>query len=72
MQNILLYTELVLAVLLSLAILIQPKSNSGMGSMAGEQGEAYSTKRGAEKMLHTITVALAVLFSCVALAYHLI
>ena len=49
--------------LLSLLILLQQRG-SGMGSAIGGSGggEFYATKRGAEKVLATITVVLAVVF----------
>ena len=71
-QNILLWIELVIAVLLAIVIILQPKSTSGMGSMAGEDSAALSTKRGGEQVLHIITIVLAVLFAGVAFLYHFV
>lgn len=68
MKDILLTAELVIAIALGISILLQPKS-SGMGTMGGEEVENFSTKRGAEKVLHTISVILAVLFGGIAAVY---
>ena len=72
MKDILLWSELIVSVLLALVIIIQPKSTSGMGSMAGEDSAALTTKRGGEKVLHTITVTLAVLFAGIAFVFNII
>lgn len=71
MKDIILYAELIVSVLLALVILIQPKSSSGMGSMAGEDGVEV-TKRGGEKLLHTITIVLAIAFAVLAVIYHIL
>jgi protein translocase SecG subunit len=68
MKEYLMIIELVLSILLGITILLQPKS-SGMGSMAGEDTENFSTKRGAEKFLHNATMVLAFLFGVVAVIY---
>ncbi len=52
--------QIVLAVLLSILILIQAKG-AGLGSVGGDFG-FYGTKRGAERMLFIITIAVATLF----------
>jgi protein translocase SecG subunit len=65
MKDFLLTAELIIAILLAVSILLQHK-NSSMGSMAGEDTENFSTKRGAEKVLHNASVVLAVLFALVA------
>lgn len=69
MADILLQAEMVISILLAIAILLQAKS-SGMGSMGGQdESSEYSTKRGAEKILHTSTVVLAVLFALIAIIF---
>ncbi len=70
MKEWLLWAELVLAVVLILLVILQPKSSSGMGSMAGEDTTVYSTKRGAERVLHISTIVVAILFAGVAFGYH--
>ncbi len=64
-------SQIVLAILLMIVILIQSQG-SGLGSAFGGGGNAYRTKRGAEKKLHQITIILAILFFGVALANVLI
>jgi preprotein translocase subunit SecG len=60
-------SQLVLAILLTAAILMQARG-SGAGIAFGGDGNVYRTRRGVEKKLHAATVALAVLFLGVALA----
>lgn len=70
MKDIALWFEIISAVLLIFIILFQPKSNSGMGSMAGEDSAALTTKRGGEKVIHRITIILGVVFALSAFLYH--
>ena len=51
----------VLAVLMTVAILVQSKS-AGLGAGFGGGGNVATTKRGVEKKLHNTTVVLALLF----------
>ncbi len=53
--------QIILAVLLILVIIIQQKG-SGLGTAFGGDLSFYRTKRGAEKMLFYITIALSLLF----------
>lgn len=71
MTQWLLWIELVLSILLILLVILQPKT-SGMGSMAGEDTSSFTTKRGAERVLHVSTIVVAICFAGVALAYHLV
>ena len=64
--NMLDWSQLTLAVLMVLAILLQSQG-SGLGSAFGGEGNMYRTKRGLEKTLFRATVVLAVLFFAVAL-----
>lgn len=57
---------LVIAVLLTVAILLQQRG-SGMGSAFGADVSVYATKRGLEKVLFVTTIVLAVLFLALAL-----
>ncbi len=63
-----------IALLLSFSILLQTKGD-GMGSMGGSDesagGEVYSTRRGAEKILHYSTVIMAIIFAVIALLFPL-
>ena len=65
--------QIILAILLALSILLQNRGD-GMGSMGGADdsaGDVYSTRRGAEKILHNGTIILAVLFALNALLFPL-
>ncbi|MCH8049367.1 preprotein translocase subunit SecG [Patescibacteria group bacterium] len=59
--------QVVLAILLTGAILLQARG-SGLGAAFGGEGNVYRTRRGIEKRLHSTTVALAILFFGVSLA----
>lgn len=74
MKEILIKIEVIVSVLLAISILMQSKSG-GMGSMGGaddSESEQYSTKRGAEKVIHTATVVLAIIFAGIAAIYPLV
>ncbi len=62
--------QVVLAILLTTAILLQARGAS-VGLAFGGSGDFYRTRRGIEKKLHIATVVLAVLFFGVALANSL-
>jgi len=59
--------QIIIAVLLMLAILLQNRS-SGLSNIFGGSGNIYRTKRGLEKKLFTFTIVLAVLFFIISLA----
>lgn len=60
---------MIISILLIVAILLQSKS-AGMGAMGGpDESSEYSTKRGAEKILHTATVILAVAFAAIGMVF---
>ena len=65
MNQILTYSQITLAILLTLTILIQQKG-SGLSSALGGSGIEYSTKRGAERFFYYATIILAVLFIAVS------
>lgn len=67
MERFLAIVQIVLAALLTVAILLQSKG-TGLGGVFGGEGNVYRTKRGAEKFLFAGTIVLAVLFLAVALA----
>lgn len=71
MQNIFNITQIVIACLLVIAILLQQRG-VGLSSAFGGEGGAYRVKRGAEKLLFTATIVLAVLFLGIAFANLLI
>jgi protein translocase SecG subunit len=53
--------QVILAVLLIAAILLQQRG-SGLSSAFGGEGSIYSTRRGAEKILFIATIIIAILF----------
>ncbi len=59
--------QLVLAILLTIAILLQQKG-SGLGSAFGGGSNIYTSKRGVDKVLFQATIILAILFFGVAIA----
>lgn len=61
MKQILIYAQIVVSILLITVILMQSKG-SGLGEVFGGTGNVYSTKRGAEKFLHILTIILAIFF----------
>lgn len=65
MEIILTYSQIILAVLLTAAVLVQQRG-SGLSSAFGGSGIEYSTKRGAEKFFFYATIVLAILFLVVS------
>ena len=55
-------SQLVIAVLLVGAILLQQRG-TGLGSTFGGEAQLYRSKRGAEKILFITTIALSLLFA---------
>jgi protein translocase SecG subunit len=65
-MQILSVIQIIVAILLIVAVLLQ-NSSGGLGAgIAG--GQAYHTKRGMEKALFAVTAVLAVLFVIISLA----
>lgn len=63
--------QLVLAVLLIAAILLQQRGTGLSGAFGGE-GSVYSTRRGIEKILFASTIVIAVLFFGISVAILLL
>jgi protein translocase SecG subunit len=61
MKNIMLVTNIILAIFIVILILVQGKG-AGLGSAWGGGGEMFQTRRGIEKVTLRLTVALIVLF----------
>lgn len=59
--------EIVIAVLLILAILLQMKG-SGLSSAFGGSGEFYRSRQSIEKLLIWVTIALSALFAIISVA----
>lgn len=71
LKNILVIVQMVLAVFLIVAILLQQKG-AGLGSAFGGSGSIHTTRRGVDKVLFQATVVIAVLFFGVAIAILLV
>jgi len=71
MSQTLKIVQIILAILLSGAILLQARG-TGLGSAFGGEGNAYRTKRGAEKLIFKATVVLSIMFLALALVNVLI
>ena len=66
-QTILSITLIIVSILLTAAILVQQREG-GLGSaFGGGEGHVFRTKRGLEKGLHYVTIALAALFLGIAI-----
>lgn len=71
MQNIVLIVHIIVGVLFIMLVLMQDKGvgfGSAIGGVGGGTG-FYSTKRGAEKVLHYLSIILATLFLITAVLY---
>ena len=66
MQTYLNVAQIVLAVALMLVVLLQVKGG-GLGGIFGQADTVYRTKRGIEKTLFQLTIALVIIFIIVAL-----
>jgi len=58
--------QVVLSVILIIAVLIQQKG-SGLGAAFGGSSNIYSTKRGIDKTLFQITIAVSILFLAISI-----
>ena len=70
-MQILQILQVIIAVLLMIAILMQNKG-SGLSGVFGGGGNVYQTKRGLEKTLFTSTIVLAVLFMLMSMANFMV
>ncbi len=59
--------QMVLAIVLTLAIMVQAKGSSFSGIFGGDSSSVYRTRRGFEKRLFQMTIVLSVIFFVVAL-----
>ena len=66
MQIYLNIAQIVLAIALVLAVLLQVRGG-GLGGIFGQPDSVYRTKRGVEKTLFQLTVILAVLFIAISI-----
>ncbi len=69
MQTILNIVQIIISVMLAVLILMQVRG-SGLGRTFGsDSGSIHRTRRGIEKTLYQLTIALAVAFLLISLAY---
>jgi len=68
MKLALIILQLIISVLLGTVILLQQRG-SGLSATFGGQGGFYTSKRGAEKVLHNATIVLGALFLLNSLAF---
>lgn len=66
-MKILQIAQIIIAILLIVVILMQNKG-TGLSEVFGGSGSVYRTKRGMEKTLHIVTIALAFIFCFIALS----
>ena len=66
MQTYFNVAQIVLSIALVLAIMLQVRGG-GLGGIFGQPDSVYRTRRGVEKTLFRLTIALAVLFIIVSL-----
>lgn len=66
LQNILLYSQILVCVLVVVSILLQNRAE-GLGKMLGGGGEVFRTKRGFEKFLYYFTIFLALVLVSISL-----
>ena len=66
METYLSVAQIVLAIALILAVMLQVRGG-GLGGIFGQPDSVYRTKRGVEKTLFQLTIALVVLFITVSL-----
>ena len=68
MQTVLMIVQVVVSVLLCIAILAQNRG-TGLSATFGGSGGFHTSKRGAEKVLSTATVVLALIFLVNSVAF---
>ena len=66
LEGLLPYAQMLVAILLIGAILLQQKG-TGLGAAFGGEGGVYQTKRGLERILYISTIILASLFFITAI-----
>ena len=66
MANVLLVLQIILSVLIVGCVLLQAQG-TGLGTTWGGGGETYHTKRGVEKVVYYLTIALVALFIVISM-----
>lgn len=67
MNNLLIFLQLIFAIGLVVAVLLQ-SSGTGLGDIFGGGGESYRSKRGVERILFIVTIGLAIGFILTSIA----
>jgi preprotein translocase subunit SecG len=67
LESALRIAELILAVALIVLILMQSRGTS-LGSVFGQEGSVFHTRRGAERVLFNVSIAVAAAFLVVSVA----
>jgi protein translocase SecG subunit len=62
MNHILTYVQIGSAVFLVISIMLQQRGEGGLGAGIGGNAMEYSTKRGVERGIFYVTIAMAVIF----------
>ncbi len=65
-------SQIVVAILLMVAVLLQSRGSGLSGAFGGGGGGVYLTKRGLEKKLYIATIVLAIIFVLLSLAVFVI
>ncbi len=65
MKNSLRAAELILSISLIVLILMQSRGTS-LGSVFGQEGSVFHTRRGAERILFNVTIGVALAFLVIA------
>jgi len=66
LKNILQIIQLILAILLILVVLLQQKG-TGLGAAFGGSGTIHTTRRGIDKVLYQLTIAISTIFFLLAI-----
>ncbi len=66
MLNFLYVIQILFAIMLIALILLQAKG-SGLGSIFGQDGAVFRTRRGAEALLYRMTIFFAIVFCVISL-----
>jgi protein translocase SecG subunit len=67
MDNIIPIAQIVISIVLTGLILLQQRGGAGLGAAFGQSGGAYSTQRGIQKKIFSITIVLVVAFIALAI-----
>lgn len=67
LQTLLSITQIAMAVLLIVVVLLQQKG-AGLGAAFGGSGNIYTTRRGIDKVLFRATIVISILFFVIAIA----